>query len=76
MAHFVELDRVYEVCHAVMYKLHPDELEDFKKLLLTKAKDRNGSAHIESSLALRLLLEYYKREKKCKYLALCQLFEL
>ena len=64
MAHFVPLDRVFKVCDSVMFKLSHDETEEFKALLRSKGKDRGSVPHVESSLALRLMLEYYKREKK------------
>jgi hypothetical protein len=76
MAHFVPLDRVYEVCDCVMYKLSAEEKENFKALLKVKSKEKQKMLQIESSLSLRLMLEYYKREKKCKYLAWVQMFHM
>ena len=64
MAHFFPLDRVFKVCDSVMFKLAKEEIEEFKALLRTKAKEKGLVPHIESSLALRLMLEYYRREKK------------
>lgn len=59
-----------------MFKLAKEEIEEFKALLRTKAKEKGLVPHIESSLALRLMLEYYRREKKWKFLAVSQLFNL
>ncbi|CAG9322883.1 unnamed protein product [Blepharisma stoltei] len=74
--HFVALDRVFEVIDKVMGKISPKDRSELKSQLQSKARNKNGSLTLDSGLALRIMLEYYIREKKCKYLVIKGLFSV
>jgi uncharacterized protein (DUF849 family) len=73
--HYVSLSKVNEVIDAVMHKLPSVEIDQCKALLKKKSIEKMKMNQVESSYFLRIMLEYYKREKKCKYVALVQMME-
>ncbi|CAG9317641.1 unnamed protein product [Blepharisma stoltei] len=74
--HFVALDHVFEIIDRVMEKISPKDRSELKSQLQSKARNKNGSLTLDAGLALRIMLEYYIREKKCKYLVIKGLFNL
>ena len=74
--HVLPLKRVEEVIDLVMEKINPLEREELKSLLTKKSKVKEGTYSIDSGLVMRLMLEYYIREKKSKYVAVRTLFNL
>ena len=75
MTHYVNLARVFEVINMVMYKLPIPELDQLKNLLKNRSIERLNKIQLESSYALRVMVEYYRREKKCKYVALLAMMD-
>ena len=75
-AHFMPMVRVAEIIDVIMEKVSSSEREDLKNLLRVKSKMKEGIYSLDSGLVLRLLLEYYIREKKSKYLAIRTLYNL
>lgn len=74
--HVLPFKRVEEVIDIVMEKISVAERTELKNLLLKKSKFKEGNYSIDSGLVLRLMLEYYIREKKSKYVAIRTLFNL
>ena len=74
--HYVQLSRVEEIIDVIMEKFNQADRSELKTLLRKKARKRQEFESIDISLVLRILLEYYIREKKCKYIALRTLFTL
>mmetsp|Transcript_32876 Transcript_32876/g.57433 ORF Transcript_32876/g.57433 Transcript_32876/m.57433 type:complete len:1026 (-) Transcript_32876:3693-6770(-) len=73
--HYVSYLRVCEVVDRVMYKISTKERSELKGLLLTKTRNRKNKLTVEASLALRVMLEYYRREKKCRVIVVKELFD-
>jgi len=63
------------VINMVMYKLPTPELDTLKNLLKNRSVERLNRPQLESSYALRVMVEYYRREKKCKYVALLAMMD-
>lgn len=74
--HVLNLKRVEEVIDLVMEKISLAERLELKNLLAKKSKIKEGNYSIDSGLVLRLMLEYYIREKKSRYVAIRTLFNL
>lgn len=73
--HYVSYLRACEVVDRVMYKITVKERSELKGLLLAKTRNRANKLTVESSLALRVMLEYYRREKKCRVIVVKELFD-
>ncbi|CAG9313416.1 unnamed protein product [Blepharisma stoltei] len=74
--HFVVLTKIFEIIDKVMAKINPNDRSDLKLQLQSKARNKNGLMTLDAGLALRVILEYFIREKKCRYLAVRGLFNL
>lgn len=74
--HFLPLNRIYEVIDKVMDKINPTDKTELKTQLQSKARNKSGTLSLDAGLALRIMLEYFIREKKCRYLAIRGLFNL
>jgi hypothetical protein len=73
--HFVSYLKVCEVVDRVMHKISARERQEIRDLLMSKTRNKANKLTIEASLALRVMLEYYRREKKCRVIVVKQLFE-
>jgi hypothetical protein len=73
--HYVTFQRVCEVVDRVMYKISARERQEIRDLLMDRTRNKKNKLTIEASLALRVMLEYYRREKKCRVIVVKQLFE-
>lgn len=73
--HYVTLKKAKEVVDLVMSKLPEKLLGDVRSLLSEHTRRKDNELQIESSLVLRVMLEYYRKEKQVKYKAIKQLFE-
>jgi hypothetical protein len=73
--HYVSFVRVCEVIDRVMYKISSEERSQLKDQLQEKTRSKKNKITVEASLALRVMLEYYRREKKCRVILIKQLFE-
>lgn len=72
--HYVSLLKAREVVDTIMSKLPDKLLGDIRALLSEHTRNKHDELQIESSLVLRVLLEYYRKEKIAKYKGLKQLF--
>lgn len=72
--HYVSLLKAREVVDTVMSKLPDKLLGDVRALLSEHTRNKHDELQIESSLVLRVLLEYYRKEKVAKGKGLKQLF--
>ena len=70
--HYVSLAEAHRLVQTVLDGLPGDSISQLINLIDEKAKKKPGN--IESSFVLRVLLEYYHREKKLKYVAIQELF--
>ena len=73
--HYVLLKKAKDVVDLVMSKLPEKLLGDVRSLLSEHARRKDSELQIESSLVLRVMLEYYRKEKQVKYRAIKQLFD-
>jgi hypothetical protein len=73
--HYVLLKKAKEVVDLIMSKLPEKLLGDVRSLLSEHARRKDNELQIESSLVLRVMLEYYRKEKQVKYRAIKQLFD-
>ena len=69
---YVEQLHLYEIIDNVLHKLKPSDRLDIKTQLAAKAKYVSEVSCIEVGFVLRLLVEFYVREKKAKFLGLSQ----
>ena len=69
---YVEQLHLYDVIDNVLHKLKPNDRLDIKTQLAAKAKYVSDVSCIEVGFVLRLLVEFYVREKKAKFLGLSQ----
>lgn len=72
--HYISLQKAREVVDTIMNKLPDKQLGDIRALLSEHTRNKHAELQIESSLVLRVLLEYYRKEKLAKYKGLKQLF--
>jgi hypothetical protein len=70
--HYVSVAEAKQLVLTVMEGLHNESVSHLLGLIEEKAKKKPGN--VESSFILRVLLEYYHREKKLKYVAIQELF--
>ena len=70
--HYVSLEESKKLILTVMEGLPNDSISQLIKMVEEKSKKKVG--FVESSFVLRVLLEFYHREKKMKYLAIQELF--
>ena len=78
--HYVDREHVNQLIDCLMPKLSSKEKFELKSQLSSPSKMQPDSTGIDSGFvryiqALRLLLEYYAREKKSKFLGLVKVFE-
>lgn len=73
--HYLPFDKVTSVVDLLMGNLPTANLAELKSMLRSKAKDQTSSLTIESSIVLRVMLEYYKNEKKFKLRIIKDLFD-
>lgn len=72
--HTVTLEEANRVIDTVMTKLPQELIQELKSMLKQKSCFDKGLRIIEHSLVLRLMLEYYRNEKRHKYIAIKRLF--
>ena len=72
--HYVSLVKARDVVDVVMAKLPEKVLGDVKAMLSEHTRNKHDELQIEASLVLRVMLEYYRKEKVTKYKGLKQLF--
>lgn len=65
VTHFVTKDRVFDTIDRVLYKAKPDERKDLKKKLVefNKSMYKDSNA-FDYAMVLRILLEFYRKERK------------
>eukprot|EP01022_Parablepharisma_sp_SALTPOND_P021175 TRINITY_DN4091_c0_g1_i1.p1 TRINITY_DN4091_c0_g1~~TRINITY_DN4091_c0_g1_i1.p1 ORF type:complete len:737 (+),score=121.52 TRINITY_DN4091_c0_g1_i1:1031-3241(+) len=71
VTHFVTKDRVNDTIDRVLYKSKPDERKDLKKKLVefNKATYKDSNA-FDYAMVLRILLEFYRKERKENFVKL------
>lgn len=72
--HYLPLAHCQGVVERLTARLTDPEKQELAKALQAKAKRKAESQHLDSAFVLRLLLEFYRREKRCKYAAIARLF--
>lgn len=73
-ANFIDLEKAIETALIMMKELPEKERTELVDMLESKATDNEGSKAIECSLVLRVMVEYYRHEKKLKYFSIVELF--
>ncbi|CAG9332662.1 unnamed protein product [Blepharisma stoltei] len=73
--HYINLARAIETVQITMKNLPENNLRELIGILESKSTENQGAKSIECSLALRVMLEYYRQEKKHRYAAIVDLFE-
>ena len=74
--HFVDLEKAFKVIDMATTDFTEKDRNELKSCLESKAKTAGKNAKVDSALTLRVLLEYYVREKKCRYFYIKELFRL
>ena len=72
--HYLPLAHCQAVLERITARLSAPEKQELARALQTKAQKKAESLHLDSAFVLRLLLEFYRREKRCKYAAVARLF--
>lgn len=72
--HYIQYNRVIEVIEQILTGLPNNNLSELVEMIQDKSKEKGGIKVIECSLALRIMLEYYKNEKALKYTAILEIF--
>ena len=70
--HNITLKKANELIKTIMQGLSQEGMEQLLELIAKKSMKKTD--YIESSFVLRILLEYYHREKKLKFFAIQELF--
>ena len=65
--HFIELEKVIKLSENVLYKFSFKEINDVKNLFNSRSKRSGSIVVINSAYVLRVLLEYYRNEKRGKF---------
>lgn len=74
--HFFPIKKVEEALDKILEKVSGSDKNELKDLLKKKARLKDGQFALDSGLVLRLLLEYYIREKRAKFIAIRSFYEL
>lgn len=72
---YVPLARIIDIADQVV-NIHRSEMLELQANLNKRSRVKGNAAVIDASLALRVVLEYYIREKKTRYIAVRGLFLL
>ncbi|OMJ77907.1 hypothetical protein SteCoe_22429 [Stentor coeruleus] len=73
--HFLPIKKVEEALEKILEKVSGSDRNELKDLLRKKARLKDGQFALDSGLVLRLLLEYYIREKRAKFIAIRSFYE-
>ena len=72
--HYLPFTHCHDVLERVTERLSSKERLELGDALRAKAQYKGDSMHLDSAFVLRVLLEFYRREKRCKYAAVAKLF--
>jgi len=74
LVHWVQLDRGYRLVETVLNKMNPELLKSIKQQIKQRAKLKYEKLYIDSGFLLRVLLDFYRQEKKNKFVAIYNTF--
>jgi len=74
IVHWISLDKAERLVDAILRKLDQDQLYRVKYHLRVKAKMKHKKQYLDSGFVLRVLLEYYRHDKKINFKMLQETF--